>query len=172
MYKRQALHSADYRHQVVGALDPQIGADRAFSLREQFPDQWYELVNPADPAAPLTVRFATAREDFPPNIDGDPAMTHLMVGLMPADGATPNATVTSLRLRQKQGTVEVGTAPTRNGFINTRDPGVSWRWNGTVPIGEWEMTLDGGARSLFTDGKIEDILFVVTYEGRTPAWTS
>jgi hypothetical protein len=38
-----ALHSFDYRQRVIQALDTSLSADRPLSLRNQFPDQWYEL---------------------------------------------------------------------------------------------------------------------------------
>jgi hypothetical protein len=41
-----ALHSFEYRQQVIQTLDPKISADRPISLRRQFPDQWYRLHNP------------------------------------------------------------------------------------------------------------------------------
>ena len=43
--------------------------DRPFSLRQQFADAWYDLHNPDQTASPMTVRFDTRREDFPPNLD-------------------------------------------------------------------------------------------------------
>jgi hypothetical protein len=47
---------------------------------------------------------------------------------------------------------------------------------GLAPFGEWELSLltplpDGRrARDLFAAGELEDILFVLTYAARTPAW--
>src|SRR4030095_16382860 len=53
-----ALNSYDYRRQVIASLENGLGADRTLSFRDQFPDQWYELVNPSDHEAPMIVRFA------------------------------------------------------------------------------------------------------------------
>jgi hypothetical protein len=43
---------------------------------------------------------------------------------------------------------------------------------GKSPFGEWEPALPNTAemKSRFKDEGIEDILFVITYSGRTPAW--
>jgi hypothetical protein len=40
------------------------------------------------------------------------------------------------------------------------------------PVGEWELALptDESVRSLFANEEIADILFVITYSGRTPEW--
>jgi hypothetical protein len=50
------------------------------------------------------------------------------------------------------------------------------RWldmlSGQGPVGEWKLALPDtpAVRDLFMQGEIEDILFVITYAGRTPAW--
>lgn len=43
---------------------------------------------------------------------------------------------------------------------------------GKAPIGVWELALPNTAamRDLFKSGAIENILFVITYTGRTPSW--
>jgi Salmonella virulence plasmid 65kDa B protein/Tc toxin complex TcA C-terminal TcB-binding domain/FG-GAP-like repeat len=64
-----ALYSFDYRQQVIKSLNLDFSADRPISLRNQFPDQWYDLHNPNKTTTPLTVKFKTLREDFPPNLD-------------------------------------------------------------------------------------------------------
>jgi hypothetical protein len=45
---------------------------------------------------------------------------------------------------------------------------------GKAPFGEWELALPNteDMRNRFTNEEIEDILFVVTYSGRTPEWPS
>jgi Tc toxin complex TcA C-terminal TcB-binding domain len=64
-----ALQSADYRQQVIKRLSDQMSADRPWSLRDQFADQWYALHNPRQTTTPLAVTFKTTRTDFPPNVD-------------------------------------------------------------------------------------------------------
>ena len=43
---------------------------------------------------------------------------------------------------------------------------------GKPPFGEWELSLpdNGHVRDLFGQEHLEDILFVVTFSGRTPDW--
>jgi hypothetical protein len=41
--------------------------------------------------------------------------------------------------------------------------------NGT-PIGEWTLTIASDSLDLFSDGRIDDILFVITYAAALPAW--
>jgi Tc toxin complex TcA C-terminal TcB-binding domain len=80
-----ALHSSDYRQQVIRALDPVFSADRPFRLRQEFPDQWYELHNHDQSSTPMTVRFTTSRADFPPNLHGLD-IEHLVLSFARADG--------------------------------------------------------------------------------------
>ena len=43
---------------------------------------------------------------------------------------------------------------------------------GKKPVGNWLLKLpnDPTVKSWFKDGKIEDILFVITFSGTTPPW--
>ncbi len=43
---------------------------------------------------------------------------------------------------------------------------------GLSPVGEWELALpnDQQTKNLFANEGIEDMLFVITYSGRTPDW--
>jgi hypothetical protein len=41
-----ALQSLTYRQQVIQQLNDAISAERAYSMREQFADQWCDLHNP------------------------------------------------------------------------------------------------------------------------------
>ena len=54
-----ALSSLDYRQQVIQRLDRTVSADRPYSFRHQFADQWYDLHNPDQTARPM-------RSAFPP----------------------------------------------------------------------------------------------------------
>jgi len=54
---------------VIRDLPPAVSVDRPFSCRYQLPDQWYDLHNPELTATPMTVRFGTLREDFPPHLE-------------------------------------------------------------------------------------------------------
>lgn len=45
---------------------------------------------------------------------------------------------------------------------------------GKTPVGKWELALPDrpDIRNRFKNEEIEDILFVITYVGRTPDWLS
>jgi hypothetical protein len=45
-FEYTALDSSDYRHQVISSWTAPISADRPFSIRYQYSDEWYKLNNP------------------------------------------------------------------------------------------------------------------------------
>jgi hypothetical protein len=126
-------------------------------------------------ATPLTVRFETRREDFPPNVE-DPRIKHVLLYVVRARGATFDLSVEPLHFTE-QGDDEAigGGATTVDGVISTRRAnGASWLpfTANRSPIGAWELALPDTpeVRARFRDEEIEDILFVVTYQGQTPQW--
>jgi len=173
-----ALDSVDYRQQVIQTLKPTVSSDRPFSFRNQFADQWYDLHNPEQTSAPMTVRFTTLREDFPPNVEAL-KIQHLVIYFIGANATAPEVPVSHLRYtpRDEPGAVGGG-ATSIDGIISTRR-GNAGSWTtmiGKSPIGEWELALPNteemrkrfGAED--SNEAIQDILLVVTYSGRTPDW--
>jgi hypothetical protein len=83
--------------------------------------------------------------------------------------------VTDLRFTPQGGSqLSRGPAHSNNGVISTRrGNGGSWTAvTGKSPFGQWELALPDTdeTKNRFKDEQIEDILFVVTYSGRTPDW--
>jgi hypothetical protein len=175
-----ALHSFDYRQQLIQRLDRSIDADRVLSLKQAFPDQWYELLNADQSATPMTIRFATTRDDFPPNLDDDLQLRNLALYFIPAtDAAGEIRPRAALRLRAGNTVLGQGDATAIDGLVSTRR-GWNWAPRNTKPFGEWELSLtdaqDGSAgnnvqiRDLLSAGKVADIIFVISYSGTVPAW--
>jgi len=170
-----ALNSFDYRQQVIQTLDQDLSLDRPFSFRQQFPDQWYDLNNPDQTPTPMVVRFKTTRGDFLPNIDYL-KIQHLVLYFAPTNGQPVEIQGAKL-LFKKQGdqTPVGGSADSIDGVISTRRAnGGNWLpiTGNKLPIGEWELALptDETIKNIFRNEEIEDILFVITYSGRTPEW--
>lgn len=179
-----ALNNYDYRQQVIKTLNPKLSGERSFIFRQQFADQWYDLHNPEQSATPMTVKFKTWREDFPPNLDGLKIEQVLLFFSRVIDEfaeETPfEIEVKSLRFTPQGETIAVGGgAKTIGGVISTRrGNGASWNsMIGKAPAGEWELSFnfndpekDKEIRDRFKNEEIDDILLVITYGGRTPAW--
>lgn len=169
-----ALHSFDYERQVIEAIDRRISANRAFYFRQEFADQWYDLHNPDQTATPMTVRFETRREDFPPNLE-NLRIDHVLLYFVGAGNESGEIVVQhfSFTEHQSQGAVGGGTTSV-DGVISTRrGNGTSWLpMIGKSPIGVWELALPDTPemRNRFQNNDVEDILLVITFAGHTPEW--
>jgi hypothetical protein len=170
-----ALQSFTYRQQVIQQLEDTVSAERAFSLRDQFADQWYDLHNPEQTPTPMVVGFTTTRQDFPPNLD-DLRVQHVLLYVVRAQGYLFElSTVQLLYTAQGEPTPVGGTAGSSiEGLISTRrSNAASWAaLIGKSPVGAWELTLPNTAemKNRFKNAEIDDILLVATYAGRTPTW--
>lgn len=110
-----ALHSDVYRAQVTSRLDPSLEAARPLSLRDDFADAWYDVLNaellPAtppplvapSPGRPLPTRswrdgddvvieVGVERTDFPPNVS-DLKLRHAALYAVAVEGRPVNASV-------------------------------------------------------------------------------
>jgi hypothetical protein len=164
-----ALDSADYRQQVISGLDSTIEAQRVFSLRNDFADEWYDLNNWETTDEPLTVRFSTDRADFPSNID-DLAIERVKLAYVPRDDVDPadfGSIDTTLRFAESDSdrVIEGGEAPDENGLVKISTERVS-------PSGEWTLSLP--TRPEVTDilqsEQVDDVLVIFEYSGQTPDW--
>jgi hypothetical protein len=173
-----SLSSFTYRQQVIQQLNNRIIADRPYSFRNQFADQWYDLNNPELTHTPMLVQFDTLGADFPPNID-NLKINHVALYFVRKDGTDIEIPVSHLRFTEKGGKGAVGGGATSiDGVISTRRGNAS-SWISMIdksPYGGWELSLatnlpDGRAPiELFRNEEITDILFVITFSGNTPEW--
>ncbi len=171
-----ALDSFDYRQQLIPQLDNRVSADRPFSFRHQMADQWYHLHNPGQSKTPMTVTFRTRREDFPPHIENI-KIQHVVLYFGHAPGSTLEMPITHLHFYadEAQSTAPAGgEAATIDGIASTRR-GNTPAWSGLQgkkPFGRWELALPDTpeVRAHFENEEIEEILFVITYQGRTADW--
>lgn len=171
-----ALHSFDYERQVIEQLDRNISANRAFRFRNEFADAWYDLNNPEQTDAPMVVTFETRIEDFPPNVD-NLRIEQVLLYFVYSDNSLDDSPVAVEHLHYTQsGSSGVigGGSTTIDGVISTRrGNGTSWlAMIGQSPTGTWELALPNTEvmRNRFQNEEIEDILFVITYQGQTPEW--
>ena len=122
----------------------------------------------------MVVRFDTRREDFPPNIV-DLKIQQVLLYFSRAEGAASEIPVAHLRFTGQGATAPVGGGATSiDGLISTRrGNGSSWMsMIGKSPVGQWELALPNTpeVKNWFKNEEIDDILFVITYSGRTPKW--
>ncbi len=166
-----ALDDWDYRHQVIQQIDTKVSGDRPFSFRHQFADAWYDLNNPPKNGDSVTVHFRTRRADFPPNLERL-QIDQVLLYFARASGADFEVEAT-LKFRPEGGLADLGGVATSvDGVISTRR-GNAGSWTllvGKSVAGDWTLTLPADVKERFENEKIEDILFVITFGGRTPEW--
>jgi hypothetical protein len=170
-----ALQDFNYRQQVIQQLDSRVSAERVFSIRDQFADQWYALHNPEHAAEPMTVKFNLTADDFPPNVE-EPRVLQVFFAVAPASSGAFELGSTQLLLTPAGETLAVGGAADGavDGVISTRRGNAS-AWIpivGKSPAGAWRLQLPDTTdlRNRFKNEELEDLLLVLTYEGRSPAW--
>jgi hypothetical protein len=170
-----ALNSFDYREQVIQRLDRKVIADRFFSFRNEFPDQWYDLHNPNQTDTPMTVHFRTMRGDFPANIE-DLKIQQLALYFAGAAGKFELDVTNLTFIPEARPQLSGGGAHSIGGLISTRRGNAGgWVENllgPHLPVGEWELTLPNTPeiQDRFSNEEITDILFAVTYSALTPVW--
>jgi hypothetical protein len=174
-----ALDSPIYRQQVIQQLDNTVSADRPFSFRHQFADAWYDLHHPElvqEPKKPLEASFSTRREDFPPNVT-ELKIEHITLYIAQK---TSNSDPINLTLnfsgQDSPGTTLYSATTNKTGVAGTRE-GNAGSWiqitgDEKSPVGKWTLALEDKPeiRKLFEDDQIEDILFVITFSGKTAEW--
>ncbi len=126
----------------------------------------------------MVVSFTTQRDDFPPNIT-DLKIEQVVLYFARAEDYPFEVPVTYLHFTEQGSTVPLGgPALSVDGIISTR-MGSAGSWIsmlGTSPIGQWDLafpdTFPNGqqASDVFKNEEIEDILFAITFSGRTPKW--
>jgi hypothetical protein len=169
-----ALNSSDHYREVIQTLEPAFSADRAFSFRQELADQWFDLHNPDQTATPMSVRWTTRREDFPSNLS-DLTIQQVALYFVRAEDAAFEVSVSHLRFVGQGYIGEVGGGATSiDGVISTRK-GNAGSWTpivGRTPMGVWELELPDTqeARDRFKNDEIAEMLFVITYSGRTSDW--
>lgn len=174
-----AIHSNEYRQQVIERLDRSFSGDRAFSFRHELADQWYDLNNPDLTDNPMTVQFETSRADFPPNLE-DLKIRQAVLYFSRKDGMDFEVDVRHLKFTSAESGVQYGengqNIQSIDGILSTRSGNMA-AWDNFIsgdksPLGNWELSLADSEelRNQFKEEMIENILFVITYEGLTPEW--
>ena len=177
-----ALSDVVYRDQVIQRLNRDFAADRAISFRQLLSDSWYDIHNPdqLEPARRFRAEFSISNADFPVNLErGSLKISNLIVYFVPNEGEVVAATTVGLQFVPQgappNSTPLGGDAGSDRGLLSTRGSAASWKnCIGLPPFGKWTLDLsrDAGLQALLAADKVRDILFVVSYTGRTPAWPS
>lgn len=170
-----ALENATYRQQVIQNLADTVSAERILSVRDHFADQWYALHNPDATDTPLSVGFRLGRDHFPPNLD-DIRVQQVLLAVIRANGQSFELGPVRLMLTPDGGTIGVGgtVGGSVDGLISTRrGSGSAWiPLLGQSPFGNWTLNLPDTPemRARLANEEIDDLVLILTYQGRTPPW--
>jgi hypothetical protein len=176
-----AFNSDEYRGQVIKSLDPKIQAELAFSFKNDFPDQWYDLNNPDQQVTPFSCEFELPRNNFPPHVDGL-AIEGLLMYFKMSNDTTSEVKISNLLhvVKTPNGEVSMGgeAATDDNGIARydsqDRPRGETGNWKPLIkesPVGKWQLTLDSSIRQTIVSNQLEDIFFIISFSGRGPTWT-
>ena len=166
-----ALADADYSTLVTRRLNANLdrNSDCVFSLARDFPDQWYELNNPDPAAIGRATTLTLARNDFPIALQ-EMLTTQVALGLS-VSGITPLQVQVSITRTIGGATIGGAAATDGTGVASTRRGAPAWApLLGIDPTGSWRISLDTSANPLFTSGQLNDLLLIVSWHGRAPAW--
>jgi hypothetical protein len=165
-----ALDSADYRSFVLSDIENQFSFSRAFSFKNNFPDQWYELGNVLEGVSEFEVTFQTRKADFPAGLNSMEA-SRLILYFVRESGFVNEITFDNFSLSDADGF----DGTTVNGIFNadamlqaSSDPS-----SPLAPYQTWKLKFnnsDDVNRLLFLNEDITDILFVITCDAELPGY--
>lgn len=200
-FEYTALDSYDYRQILLkqGSLNEPATVARAFSLKNDFPDQWYDLHHPLDNAA-TGVTLPVQATDWPANIRDQKitALTMVIDGKPELPGASYNADGTlqlpplgvalsfttggangvgipgGLSISNGAGIISTkANAATALGTAFGQSVATNWiGFNTKSPVGTWQFVPDTALREALQNEQINDILFIIQVEGDAPGYHS
>lgn len=164
-----ALDSFQYRYQVLQNLDTSPSFNRAYSFRNNFPDQWFDLCNAQEGSDTFGVTFKTKREDFPQGFSDIRFGGRMLLYFVREDGFTDEVEIQNFRYVMGPQVMPPLEGETANGLFV---PGsLSNQLTGS-PFRTWILDFENNFtnRELFSTGQIKDILFVLTCVGDLPTY--
>lgn len=159
----EAMNSFLWRNTVVQRLNSEPAtAALAISMKNNLPDQWFDLHNVEQTETPYKVSFQINQRDLVPNIS-DPAITAVTVYFSMKDNAEFSSEVT-LGLGQ----VLFQATPNDN-LISTRAnaQGFGALVGEHSPVNTWSFGLEYNqhTQDLLAENKIDDIFIIFSYDG-------
>ena len=173
-----SFYDFSYYEEVIQRLGTRTEGDRIFSFRNQFSDQWYDLHNPQYTDRPMIVTFETLQSDFPANVLKDSLEVQNLIMYFSLSTGLNYEIPAILYFTDIDGIKFGGPAQTQGRLISTLGTSGS-KWNaiqGLIPIGKWQLDLTGiltdyrAIREAFENKEVQDIIFVISYNGRLPEW--
>lgn len=177
-----------YKQEVQERLGTEITTNRAFSFRNNLPDQWYDLLNPEQTENPMSISFELTEKDFPANVQ-DLEIEDVVVYLADSDNEDLKFKLKmNLGLENADGVARASVKTNGLNFTSKSAELLEMAGIKDSPVGTWTLEFPTGkytgtafgedkeidnrqaAIDLFRNGNIDDILFIITYKGQTAGW--
>ncbi len=166
-----ALDSFQYRYQVLQELDNTVDFNRAFSFKNDFPDQWYELFQASEEDTPLVVEFELKKENFPTGLlDLKLGADNILLYFVRANGFEEEINIVNFDLASTDPDTPAKEGVTLNGLF--RANALSDQIGGDSPIMKLKLELASGSidQEIFKAEKITDIILVLNLKGELPSF--
>jgi sugar lactone lactonase YvrE len=181
-----ALNSFEYKNLILKELDSEITAQRTFSVKNNFPDQWYDLGNQINPKSPFTFDLEISKSDYPSNLIEDPSISRISF-LFTYTGNKKNLirishfkyqwikksgdNEFSNKINEGDGGESINILSGSNEIVGSVIRSTQGDWNSinnAAAFGKLSLTLD--ETSHFNNNEIEDILLIIEYSSAIPQY--
>ena len=166
-----ALDSFQYRYQVLQDLDNSLDFNRAFSFKNDFPDQWYELGEASEDGTPLEVEFELKKENFPEGIlDLKLGAEDILLCFVRAEGFEEEINIVNFDLASSD-PENPKDGETLKGVF--RANALTTQITGNSPVMKLKLELDSSnpiQREVFKEEKVKDIILVLNLRGELPSY--
>lgn len=183
-----ALSNTELRERTVKQLPSRIISDRSWSVRRELPDVWYDLTNQTSTI--LEVSLPLSKADFPAYL-GEISIEEVLISIHTREGEPGDFSVTPSFVKPSGEVIPPLAAPTLaapavQGVASSRQSGAAnWRTTllseenrSSASTSTWRFELADKLGASFSlsqelkNGRVDDILIVMTFGGRKPAWTA
>ncbi len=165
-----ALADDALRRTVQQSLPRRESGQRAVSLRDDFPDLWYDLHRSAGGGSgPLF--FELRAEHFPQHLVPPLALQEVTLYVVQRSGTPVSLTVVDLGVQSSRGRWDGGAAVVRHDLAGTRWG--SWHGlRGADPVGRWSLRIgtDPQTRATVASGVLDDLVLAFSYSAGLPPW--
>lgn len=183
-----AFNSYDYRQQVLRSLPLEFNGERMISMRQELPDQFYELAHPEELETPFVCKFKTNQYDFPPGLK-EHRIKGLKIFIQTKDNISINDNTRqpfmlevgyvamNESIGDPQELYEVSFDNRNLASTASGGGGGLTSFLGKSPFGDWTIDMNklnvdlGGSASnleklkeMFTNGEIVDIMLIIDFE--------
>lgn len=165
-----ALFDSTYKNQITKELDDTIDAYRVFSLKNNFPDQWYDLNNQNKASnTSYNMTLNIARSEYPSMLKSDPIIKNTSLFFVLSDGFDKETDVSIDGYQYKTPTPKAETVSLNEKLrMNTKTNQILGldKMNSCKAFGD--LTLTFPSTTWFNENGIKDVVLLINYTSDLP----